>query len=88
MSEGKTVHVRNVAFDEFIQVLEEDGLPSEHLETVRQILAEISQKETDFGPKPGALQALAEAHSPLYRDLKKDKKFISGVLNIPLFFHA
>ena len=86
MSDEKNVHVRNVAFDEFVQLLEEDGLPSEHLETVRKILGEISQKVTEFSPKQGTLLALAEEHSPHYRDLGEEQGFINGVLNMPLFF--
>ncbi|EKH6498537.1 MULTISPECIES: hypothetical protein [Enterobacterales] len=79
---------RNVMFTEFLQLLEEDGLPASHLETVRKIFAEITQQVNEFGPERGALLALAEAHSPFYRDLKAEKDFISGVLNMPIFFHG
>lgn len=79
---------RNVMFTEFLQLLEVDGLPEIHLDTVRKIFAEITQKVNEFGPERGALLALAEVHSPFYRELKAEKDFISGVLNMPIFFHG
>lgn len=79
---------RNVMFTEFLQLLEEDGLPENHLVTVRKIFAEVTQHVNEFGPEQGALLALAEAHSPHYSELVADKEFIKGILNMPIFFHG
>ncbi|EPL6275336.1 hypothetical protein N6147_001983 [Proteus mirabilis] len=87
MSQEYSPIPRNVMFTEFLQLLEEDGLPENHLVTVRKIFAEITQKVNEFGPERGALLALAEAHSPHYEKLVDDKEFIKGVLNTPIFFH-
>lgn len=88
MSQEYSPIPRNVMFTEFLQLLEEDGLPENHLATVRKIFAEITQKVNEFGPERGALLALAEAHSPFYQELKAEKDFFRGVLNMPIFFHG
>lgn len=78
--------MRNIGFDEFLSLLNDDGLPEDHLATIKQILNEIPGSDRSFPPKRGSLVAIAERHSKTYQTLGEKKSFIEGVLNMPIFF--
>ena len=80
--------MRNIGFDEFVNLLIEDGLPEKHLSTIKQIFNEIPGTDRSFPPERGALASLSEQYSKTYQTLGDQREFIDGILNMPLFFTA
>jgi hypothetical protein len=78
--------MRNIGFDEYLSVLNDDGLPEDHLSIIKQILNEIPGSDRSFPPKRGSLVAIAVRHSKTYQTLGEKQSFIEGVLNMPIFF--
>ncbi|MEH5143222.1 hypothetical protein [Enterobacter cloacae] len=78
-----------ITINDFADLLEQEDLPQETLQTLLIVLSEISLKADRFEANTGELLALAREHSPTFQQPPADRReFFSSVLCMPVFFYT
>ncbi|ECJ2502734.1 hypothetical protein HB034_004544 [Salmonella enterica subsp. diarizonae] len=80
---------QTVTLEDFADLLADEGLTPEALESVLAILAEINPHKASFQANTPELVQLAALHSPKFQALPATRqRFFSEVLTMPVFFYT